>query len=48
MPPTVTRRWSRWRGSPDVTLLALGAIGYHETVQLGDGLGLWEREKCNP
>jgi 4-amino-4-deoxy-L-arabinose transferase-like glycosyltransferase len=41
---TSPERFGSW---PDLPA-RLDAIGYHETVQLGAGRGLWERERCEP
>jgi hypothetical protein len=39
---TSPERFGSWPDLPS----RLEQIGYHESVELGEGLGLWEREKC--
>ena len=41
---TSPERFGSWPDLPD----RLSEIGYHQTVELGDGdgLGLWQRERC--
>ena len=40
---TSPERFGSWPDLPD----RLEQIGYHQTVELGDGLGLWQRERCD-
>jgi hypothetical protein len=39
---TSRERFGSWPDLPE----RLERIGYHQTVELGEGLGLWERERC--